>query len=250
MHTGLTTAILNTTDKSLAQSNVISTPNDLKPLIYSLRLTSIAASVISIRLLSNVKHFDPTYKLLKYISICDLFYSCMLLFYGIIHVFCEDGLTCSARVQFAYIMWYVAVNEYLTFSLRLFNILASVLISLQRLLPLYNIHRLDRFKPQHLVSILLLISFGFNLPIWFIFKIDKRVDLISHQETLKMTKTNFGKKSSTRNAQYIAMLFTLFLGTVVLFALNMAVILRTRHMLNRKFLYRQLNCKWQSMGSF
>ncbi len=238
-------SLVNKTGKFATKSQIISSSSELKPFVFILRFMAVVASVMSIRILSNVKLTDPTYKLLKFMSQSDLVYTCLFLFYGFYHVMCGDGALCSPLVQYTYFACYILISEYITNCLRMFNVTVEVFISIQRLFLLHKVKLLERIKIKYQTFFMLVVSFVWFIPVLLVYKIDAKIITDSNQTSFKLTKTAYGKTNSSKTTIIIMNLSVICLATIVIFFLNATALVKIKYYLSKKFMMRQIKCKMQ-----
>jgi hypothetical protein len=106
----------------------------MEPFFQWLRFTATSTSLICILVLAHPRLNDPTYRYLLVISLCDLVYSLSLFL-----ISCEFWLRResvprlpSKSHNYLSLLLYVAVSEYLTSSLALFNILTEAALTISR----------------------------------------------------------------------------------------------------------------------
>lgn len=222
-------------------------------LVFTIRLFALLVAILNLTVLYsfrlNIKHH--LYKYLIVIALVDLAYFFSMSSLSAFPRLClnhrYNETLCSAPVQKTFFILLIFISDYLTSSLALFNILAEIYLTVQRILLITN-SSIKHLKFKFSCFILFIISFTAYLPVLFMYKIEKdcqfnktkRAYLLSY----KITKTGFGKTGVSVVIQAALSATRILLVTLVLFVLNIIVICVFKRFLQKKIELKNINCNF------
>jgi hypothetical protein len=235
--------------------------NQFEPFIKVLRIISILTSLINIRVLRNPKLKDVTYTYLFVISMGDLAYTSLMLFYSVLSDLCTTN-QCNTFFYYIFLLLYVLISEYVTSSLAFFNIIMQVYISFQlfyrvldgssfRSYSHSNIYKSDS-KTKMVIIVLLMISFLAYTPNLFTYHIEtvdvkrnKTDDIDNNEIPFKLARTKFGKTNLSRLLLTCMTCIRIFFVIIVLLVVNICILVKFR-----KYMRNKTNLKYIRTSKF
>jgi hypothetical protein len=236
----------NSTFEAGNSSSLAPYSNKIEPILQSLRFLSICTSLVCIRVLTNPKLKDSTYRYLALISLCDLLYSFSILFLSFSARICErTGSEPSSN--FFFLLLYILVSEYLTSCLAFFNLLVEILLTISRRYIISNRSFMECYQItiNQLVFIFGTFSFVAYLPVLFCYKIETVSTYKSDSSTkYRVVNTYFGETRLSTIYLILVTSLRVFLASVVLLLLNLSTILAYNAYLRKKSSLKEIKRKY------
>jgi hypothetical protein len=206
---------------------------------YTMRALGTVTALINIAIFMHRKMLksSETFYYLLAMSIFDFLYLGPLLLSNIINKLCSSSSTqCGEIAQYLSLFLVISVNNYLSSSFALFNIIFEIFLTIQRLFIIDNKEFLPKLTVRRLVLINLVISIAFYSPIGFQSRI--RSSLIKLNGTnlteFKLVNTEFGNSFVGKLTPIILSTVRIVLCGPILFAVSLANIFVLKKYLAKK----------------
>jgi hypothetical protein len=211
--------------------------------LQTLRLLAFLVSILNIKVLKSKYLKDQLYKYILSISIADAIATSSLFISGFlaganVH---QDPLKKNPIVYVAFVVTYIAFSEYLTSSLAVYTIIMEIFLTIQRFLVIHGKSSyFDKLKPKAVCAVILLLGLVVYIPVLFTrqISITESMELLNDNMTIFLKRNIYVNKTSFSSSRffisYASALTSMrvFLVTVVLLALNIALILKLKIYLN------------------
>lgn len=190
-------------------------------ILPQINIFGVITNVINVIVFLNPKLEDPTFKYMLATSVSDIVY--LVLTTWNIFKYCSECPLYSSFITQVYLIY---LNDYLTSSLALFNILVDILISFQRYSILINKAHCLNVPCKWMLLILLTISLAYYFPLVFFKDIlvisNTTVSNTSNEYIVKYaaTKNKLGVSDVGRILPIAMTVGRIFLGVIVLTLIN------------------------------
>jgi hypothetical protein len=206
------------------------------------RMTAVAASLVSLRILASIKSNNIVYKFITVISLVDIMYLGLMLMIRTTDLVCQENVAKNCpSIHYVFSVAFIWISDYLTSCLALFNILMEILITLERLFMISNyLPTMRNVTKVKLISfIIFAISFSVYIPVLFMkhVKLNPKQNPDIGYKQYQMAKTEFGETKTATMFMNSVNIFRVLLYTFVLLTLNSVIVHRFRRYSRRRQLY-------------
>jgi hypothetical protein len=144
-------------------------------IVYTIRTISTFTSLINIFVFMHAKILksSQSFYYLLFASLADFTYSGLLLISNLVNKECSaSSVTCGQTGQLVSLILYLAITEYFSSSLAIFNIMMEIVQTIQRIFVLANKSIfLDRLRMGHVIGVLFIVAFIYYTPVIFVTQI-------------------------------------------------------------------------------
>lgn len=222
-----------------AQFPVIYTYSDI--IIYVFRAMGTCTAAVNAFVFANRTILDSsdTFYYLLIIAVADFLYLGPLLISNVLNKACSASSTqCSSGVQYLALFMSISIQDYLSSSLAVFNIVMEIFLTIQRLYIFNNkVFPHPRFQVRHVFAIISIFSLLFYVPICFQTVIQTQyVELKNGTMVIEysLVKTTFGKSVIGKLTPVILSTIRLILCGPILLAASIANIVYFQRYLDKK----------------
>lgn len=200
-------------------SRVFSWSNNWQYLILpQINIFGVITNVLSVAVFLNPKLEDPTFKYMLATSFNDIIYL-ILTSYNIMKYCAECPLYTSYFTQ----IYLIYINDYLTSSLAIFNILIDIVISFQRYFILLNKPYCQNISYKWVLFIIMVVSLVYYFPLIFfkdILVISNSTSSADVETKYAATKNALGNSNFGKITPIVLSVGRIFLGVGVLTFIN------------------------------
>lgn len=232
---------LNATQISYSQSFTVTYSYE-NVIVYTMRSLGTATALIDMIVLGQpiIRHCSETFHYLLTMAIFDFLYLAPLLVTNLIDQRCRSSSTrCGEFMQYLAGFLVISIQNYLSSSFAIFNINLEIFITVQRAFMLAKKHLPIYLSFRNVVSLNLVISLLFYLPVAFQNKIEATIIVLNDGNVTEyfMTKTGYGLSLAGSIVPIILSSIRLILCGPVLLAVSLInIIYFHRHLRTKKAL--------------
>ena len=195
---------------------------------------------LNLFVLSSKKLKDSSYKYMFANSLNNLLYFLLVMLF---HIYFIITLI-HQKKSLLFLICQIAILEYLTSCMAIFNLIVQILLSIQRILMILNKQLFQNLSPYRGIIVITIFSLFYYIPVLTIQKIElasltnMTTNHTNHgyEQNYAIVSTEFGKTSFGKSIRTILSIGRIVLATVVLSIVNIV-----NYYLFRKFFDKKVN---------
>jgi len=194
--------------------------------------------VLNLFVLSSKELKDSSYKYMFANSLNNLLYLMFIVLYHIYFII----TSVNQKKSYLFLLCHIAILEYLTSCMAIFNLIAQIILSTQRILLILNKQIFQNISPYRGIAIITVISLVYYIPVLTIQKIDLVTKTTTNytnqinEQNYAIVSTDFGRTSFGKTIRTILSIGRIVLATVILSVVNMI-----NYYLFKKFFDKKIN---------
>jgi len=220
--------------------------------IYGISVIGMVGHVINVFVLSSSELKDSSYKFMLANSINNFFY-----LLSVFKFFNCDQTCVPNQGTLFHLLYYIAVDEYLSSCMAIFNLLIQIFLSFQRILLVLNKKFFQNITPFKGILGISIISLIYYSPVLTIQKIELSIANVTRNSTIEekpiysIVSTNFGLSPFGQSIRIVLYSIRIILSTFILTILNVInYVLFKRYIKNKEKLLKKSEGKKSSNKSF
>ena len=196
--------------------------------------------VLNLFVLSSKELKDSSYKYMFANSLNNLLYFLFVMLFHIYFII----TSVNQKKSYLFLLCHIAILEYLTSCMAIFNLIAQIILSTQRILLILNKQIFQNISPYRGIAVITIISLVYYIPVLTI----QKIDLVTknnmttnytnqiNEQNYAIVSTDFGRTSFGKTIRTILSIGRIVLATVILSVVNMI-----NYYLFKKFFDKKIN---------